>query len=72
MYQHDPVSHEAWMLRVHGFLESKLEEHKGQGPYAKYRWFAKYYNRSRGTLPLPELEVEEDSQWSRFKQRLCK
>ncbi|HOZ50175.1 MAG TPA: hypothetical protein PLO37_13945 [Candidatus Hydrogenedentes bacterium] len=71
-YQHDALSHDDWMQRVHGFLERRLKEHEGKPAYAKYRWFAGYYNRSLGGVLLPQLEAREDALCMKFRQRLRK
>ena len=56
--RHDPITHEDWMKRIREFLEQKLVEHKGGACFAKYSWFARYYNQSLGALSLPQLDIE--------------
>lgn len=70
-YQYDRISNEEWMQQVRGFLQRKLEEHKGKPLYAKYRWFARYYNGSAAGFSLAQLEVKEDALWVSLKQRVC-
>ncbi len=59
--QHDRVEHVEWMRNVGTFIAQKLAEHKADACYAKYRWFARYYNRSLGDLALPKLDFEDET-----------